>query len=139
MRGVSLLIRLAQHDLEERRSDLGCISRAQTETESAIGALDQSVTSEMSIAMVDSTAVTAFGAWARQSARGRTALENRSRELHQSAVAARENLRETAAQVRRLEIALETDREKARRLSVRRADAKADERELVRYTGVTSH
>jgi len=41
--------------------------------------------------------------------------------------------------VRRLEIALETDREKARRLSVRRADAKADERELVRYTGVTSH
>jgi hypothetical protein len=132
MRGVSLLIRLARHDLEERRSDLGCISRAQVDTESAIGTLDETVERESGIAMADPIGMEVFGAWAGQTARGRVQLQTRFEELDISANAARENLRDSAAQVRRLEIVMDTVRLKERRLSVRRADARADERELTR-------
>ena len=137
MRGVSLLIRLAQHDLEERRSDLGCISRALTDTETAIGTHDETIATETSIAMTDPTAIAVFGAWASQSARGRARLQDRFEELDQSANAARESLRDAATQMRRLELMLDTVRAKARRLSVRQADARADERELVRHAEVT--
>jgi len=132
MRGVNLLVRLARHDLEERRSDLGCISQARDETEAAIDTHDETVVSETDIALADPTVIAAFGAWASHSARGRAKLQDRFQELDVSADAARENLRATAAQVRRLEIVLETARVAARRLAVRRADNRADERELAR-------
>ncbi len=40
MKGVALLLRMAQYELEERRSDLGSINQAQIQTETAIGELD---------------------------------------------------------------------------------------------------
>src|SRR5580658_7446797 len=117
MRGVSLLIRLARHDLEERRSELGSISRAQTDTEIAIGTLDETVECESGIAMSDPAGMASFGTWASQSARGRAQLQGRFEELDASANVARESLRDTAAQVRRLEIVMDTVRAKERRLS----------------------
>jgi hypothetical protein len=132
MRGLSLLIRMAQHDLEERRSDLGCISRARSETGTAISELDEAVASESDIAMSDPVGMATFSVWARQSAQGRARLRDRFDELDMSAHAARESLRETVAHMRRLELALETVQAKARRLSGRQADARADERELTR-------
>jgi prefoldin subunit 5 len=138
MKGVAQIIRLAQHELEERRSDLGSINRAQMETETAIGALDETVTRESGIAMADPAAIASFGAWAGQAAQGRSRLQSRFEELDASAHAARDSLREAAAQMRRLEIALDTERAKARRLSARRADVRADERELARHADNTS-
>jgi hypothetical protein len=138
MKGISLLIRLAQYELEERRSDLGCINRAQTETASAIDALDTTVSREAGIAMTDAAAVATFAAWAGQAAKSRARLQSRIQELDVSAHAARDSLRDTAAQMRRLEIVLDTDREKQKRLSARRADAAADERELVRRSATTT-
>jgi hypothetical protein len=138
MRGVSLLIRLAQNGLEERRSDLGGICRAQEETEVAIEAHDETAESEARIAMADPTAMALFGAWASQSARGRARLQGRFEELDLSANAARESLCEAAAEVRRLEIVMDTVRARARRLSLRQADARADERELARHNELTS-
>jgi hypothetical protein len=132
MKGVALLRRLAQYELEERRADLGLINQAQIQTETAIGELDAKVTREANIALADSEAVAAFGVWAGQAARGRAQLHNRFEELDISAHAARDNLRESAAQLRRLEIVLETDRVKARRAAARQADSRADERELAR-------
>jgi hypothetical protein len=134
MRGVSLLVRLAQHDLEERRSDLGCISRARADTESEIDAHDATVTTEANIAMTDPASMALFSAWASQSARGRARLQDRFAELDAGASAARESLRDAAAQVRRFELAVETVTAKARRVSTRQADAKADERELAHYS-----
>jgi hypothetical protein len=132
MKGVALLLRLAQYELEERRSDLGFINQAQVETETAIGELDAAVTREANIALADPAAIAVFGAWAGQAAKGRTQLRNRCEELDISAHAARDNLRESAAQLRRLEIVLETQQAKARRAAARQADARADERELAR-------
>jgi hypothetical protein len=138
MRGVSLLLRLARHDLEERRSDLGCISRAQTETENAIETLDETMASESSIAMTDPAGLAVYGEWAGRTARGRTQLQNQSEELDLSASATRESLRDTAAQVRRLELVIDTARATERRLLLRRANARADERELIRRAELTS-
>jgi hypothetical protein len=132
MKGVALLLRLAQYELEERRSDLGFINQAQIQTETAIGELDATVTREANIALADPAAIAVFGAWAGQAAKGRTQLQNRFEELDLSAHAARDNLRESAAQLRRLEIVLETQQAKARQAAARREDARADERELIR-------
>jgi hypothetical protein len=132
MKGVSLLLRLAQYELEERRSDLGFINQAQMQTETAIGDLDTTVTHEANIALADAEAIAAFGVWAGQTARGRAQLRQRFEELDISAHAARDNLRESAAQLRRLELLLETDRVKARRAAARHAETRADERELAR-------
>jgi hypothetical protein len=132
MKGVALLLRLAQYELEERRSDLGFINQAQNQTETAIGELDATVTREANIAFADPAAIAIFGAWAGQAAKGRTHLRARCEELDLSAHAARDNLRESAAQLRRLEIVLETQQAKARQAAARKADARADERELIR-------
>jgi hypothetical protein len=132
MKGVALLLRLAQYELEERRSDLGFINQAQIQTEAAIGELDATMTREVSIALADPAALAVFGAWAGQAAKGRILLRNRCEELDLSAHAARDNLLESAAQLRRLEIVLETEQAKARRAAARQADARADERELAR-------
>jgi hypothetical protein len=135
MKGVAQLLRIAQYELEERRADLGFINQAQNQTETAIGQLDETVAREANIALADPEAVAAFGVWAGQAAKGRTQLRNRFDELDHSAHAARDNLRESAAQLRRLEILQETARTKARRVAARQADARADERELVRRQG----
>jgi hypothetical protein len=135
MKGVALLLRLAQYELEERRSDLGFINQAQTQTEAAIGELDATVTRETNVALADPAAIAAFGTWSGQAAKDRTQLRLRSDELEVSADAARDNLRESAAQLRRLEIVLETEGAKARRAAARQADAQADERELARRQG----
>jgi hypothetical protein len=133
MRGVPLLVRLAQHELEERRSDLGGISRARSNTEAAIGEHDQLAASEVTIAMADPAALSAFSAWSSRSAQGRAKLQDRFVELDRGALAARENVRDAAAKVRRLEIVVEAMSAKARRFINRQADARADERELTRH------
>jgi hypothetical protein len=138
MKGVALLLRLAQYELEERRSDLGFINQAKVQTETAIGELDATVTREANIALADPASIAVFGAWSGQAAKGRSQLRTRSEELDVSADAARDNLRESAAQLRRLEIVLETTRAKARRAAARQADAQADERELARRSGEKS-
>ncbi|HEX3993720.1 MAG TPA: hypothetical protein VHX39_21330 [Acetobacteraceae bacterium] len=135
MKGVALLLRMAQYELEERRSDLGSINQAQIQTETAIGDLDAKAIHEANIALADPAAIATFGAWSVLAAKGRAQLRNRFEELDVSAHAARDNLRESAAQLRRLEIVLETERTKARRVAVQRADARADERELARRHG----
>lgn len=138
MKGVPLLLRLAQNELEERRSDLGFINQAQMQTETAIGELDAAVTREANIALADPASLATFGAWSGQAAKGRRQLRARCEELDVSADAARENLRESATQLRRLEIVLEAERVKARRAAARQADARADERELARREGTRS-
>jgi hypothetical protein len=132
MKGGALLLRLAQYELEERRSDLGSINQARNQTETAIGELDATITRESAVAFGDPAAIAAFGAWSGQAAKGRTQLTLRSEELDVGADAARENLRESAAQLRRLEIVLEGERKKARRAAARQAEIRADERELAR-------
>jgi hypothetical protein len=132
MRGVPLLIRLAQHELEEKRSDLGYISRARAETEEAIGAHDEAAISEAAVVLADPATMATFSAWSRQSARGRVQLQQRFRELDAGTAAARESVRDAAAQVRRLEVVVEEMGAKARKVATRRADARADERELAR-------
>ncbi len=139
MRNISLLVRLAQHELEERRSDLGCISRARAETETEIGSHDAAVAKEANIAMADPATMAMFSAWASQSAQGRADLQRRFVELDRGASAAREGLRDAAAQAKRLELVVEKLGAGARRQSVRREDAKADERELAHYTKMISH
>ncbi len=132
MKGVALLLRLAQHELEERRSDLGLINQAQMRTETALGELDATVTREADIALADPAAIAAFGTWSGQAAKGRAQLRYRFEELDHSAHAARDNLRDSAAQLRRLEIVLDKTRAQERKAAARQADARADERELAR-------
>lgn len=134
MKGVPLLLRMAQSELKERRSDLGFINRAQSETETAIAAHDATVMRETRIALDDPAAIPAFGRWSGHAAGNRTKLQSRYQDLETSAHTTRERVRDAVAQVRRLEIVLDTQRAKARRLAARRAEARTDERELARRT-----
>lgn len=134
MRNVAMLIRLARHELEEQRSDLACLSGARAETESAIGTLDRTVADEAKIAMTDPTAIAGYGQWASRSAHARAGLRGRFEQLDVNTQCAREELRDTASRMRRLEIVVEAMRANARRLSMRQAASKADEQELARWT-----
>jgi flagellar export protein FliJ len=83
--------------------------------------------------MTDPVGMAVFSAWMSQSTRSRARLRDRFQELNKSADAARENLRDTAAQVKRLEIVLDTARSNERRASAKQADVMADELEAVRW------
>lgn len=133
MKGLALLMRLAQYELEERRSDLGSINRTRAETETALGRHDDTVVREAAIAMADPASIAAFGVWAGQAARGRTTLQNRRDELEANAHAAHGRVHDAAVHKRRLEIVLDERHEQVRRRTAKNAEAKADERELTRH------
>jgi hypothetical protein len=139
MRNVSLLVRLAQHELEERRSDLGMIAQARAETETELSQHDAAVANEAKIAMSDPATMAMFATWASQTARGRAQLQSRFVELDTGASAARDGLRDAAAQMKRLELVVEKIGANAKKQIVRQTETKADERELAHYTKMLSH
>ncbi len=133
MRGVPTLIRLAQHDVDEQRSDLGRIIRARADAEAALDTHDAEAAREANLPMTDTPMLAAYSAWVRQATRARARLQQRFAELDRTETAARESLRDAIAQVKRLQNVL-TSREAATRQSaMHRADLRADEREVARH------
>jgi hypothetical protein len=137
MRGISLLVRLAQHELEQRRTDLTLVIRAKSQTEADIATLEATGSLEAGIAHTDQSVLGGYGAWARQAARSRGRLSQRSAELETAACVAREQTRQSAIQARRFELALDAIRASTKRIAMKKTDAKADERELARRARVT--
>jgi hypothetical protein len=132
MRGISLLLRLARNELEQRRADLGLVLQAKSRTEADITALDAAKASEAGIAHADQSVLGEYAIWARQAARSRGQLRQRAAELESAAGVAREQARQSAIQARRFELALDTMRAGAKRIAAKKTDARADERELAR-------
>ena len=77
--------------------------------------------------------VAAFSTWARQANRARGKLQQRFAELDRTETAARESLRDAISQVKRLQSVLESAESSMRQAATRRADIRADEREVARH------
>jgi hypothetical protein len=132
MRGLPLLVRLAQQGADERQGDLSQIARASADASAALEHHDVASAEEANRALADPAALAALVTWTPHAARGRATLQQRAAELDRSELAAREALREAIARTKRLELALEAIQVANRRTAMRRADQQADERELVR-------
>jgi hypothetical protein len=132
MRGMALLVRLAQHRLEQRRADLNLVMLAKSQTEADIGTLEATRSSESGIAHGDQSVLGEYGAWARQAAHRRGRLGQRVAELESTAGVAREQVRESAIEARRFELALDAMSSTTKRVAQKKAEARADERELAR-------
>lgn len=132
MRGLTTLVRLAQFEVDEQRSDLGRIVRARADAEAALGTHDAEAAREASISMADVRDFAAFSAWARHAARTRAKLQQRFAELDRTETAARESLRDAVAQMKRLQTVEDTAQAAARQIGVNRAQTRAEEREMMR-------
>jgi predicted nucleic acid-binding Zn-ribbon protein len=137
MRGLPLLVRLAQQGADERQGDLSQIARASADASAPLDQHDASAAEEANRALSDPAALAALVSWTPHAARGRATLQQRAAELDRSELAAREALRDAIARTRRLELALEAIQVANRRTAMRRADQQADERELVRQRVTT--
>ena len=141
MRGVTTLIRLAQFEVDEQRSDLGRIVQARADAEAALDTHDATAEREANVPLSDARDLAAFSAWMRQATRARAKLKQRFSELDSTENAARESLRDAIAQVKRLQTVMETAQSAARRVGLHHAQTRADERESIRHSaaGAVAH
>jgi len=134
MRGMKTLIRLAQFEVDEQRSDLGRIVQARSDAETALNAHDSAVARETEIPRKEAGDFAVLSTWIAQSARARARLEQRFAELDRTEAAARDSLTSAIAQVKRLQIAFESAQTTTRQILVHRSELRADEREVARHT-----
>jgi hypothetical protein len=136
MRGVPTLIRLARQEVDERRSDLVRIAAARASAAEALDTHDAEAAREAAVSMTSALELAAFSAWARQATRARARLQQRFAELGRSEATARESLRDAIAQMKRLDIVLESAEAARREIATQRAGMRADERETARHTAM---
>jgi hypothetical protein len=134
MRGIPTLIRLAQQEVDERRSDLVRIVAARANAAAALDAHDAAAAREAGVAMTNVLELAAFSTWTRQATRNRATLQQRFAELGRTEATARESLGDAIAQMKRLQSVLESAEAANRENALRRADIRADERESARHT-----
>jgi len=134
MRGMTTLIRLAQFEVDEQRSDLGRIVQARSDAATALSSHDSAVARETDIPRTEAGDFAALSAWIAQSARARARLQQRYAELNRTEAAARESLTSAIAQAKRLQLAHESAQSTTRQIRVHRSELRADEREVARHT-----
>ncbi len=128
MRGLHLLIELARRTADEQRGNLGQISIARTDAETALTLHEERIADEGRVAANDPAIMVTLGAWSNNAARLRAQLRARHAELDRSEVAARDALRMAFADLKRLEMARDSAARRQRTIANRRADNLADER-----------
>lgn len=132
MAPLELLIRLNRQKLDSRCAELGEIVRVRSEIDAAIADHHDRLMDEYGTAAANPEGLVSFSAWAAHAAgRGRQ-LETRRGELRRIETAARDAVRESFADTRRLESAQETAAQAARKLGDRKQERRADELESVR-------
>ncbi len=136
MRGLPTLIRLAQQEVDERRSDLVRIVAARASAAAALDTHDAEAAREANLSMTNALELAAFSTWARQATRARARLQQRFAELGRTETTGREALRDAIAQMKRLQSVWESAETATRQIATRRADIRADEREIARHTAV---
>ncbi|PPQ27760.1 hypothetical protein [Rhodopila globiformis] len=132
MSGLDLLIRLSRRTVEERQVTLARASQAHAEAVAAIQAHEEGIAAESLAAANDIDALAAFANWSASAARRGNALQQRRSDLARSEHAAQGALHEAFIDLKRLELALDAALETAAAATQKRADAAADELQIIR-------
>jgi hypothetical protein len=132
MYGLDLLIRLSRRTVEERQVTLAQASQAHAEAVAAIQAHEDGIAAECLVAANDIDALAAFANWSASARRRGNALQQRRSDLAHSENAAQGALHEAFIDLKRLELALDTALETAAAATRKRADAAADELQIIR-------
>jgi hypothetical protein len=132
MSGLKLLVRLSRRTVEERQVALAQISQAHAEAMAAVQAHEDGVVAKSRLAANDIDALAAFAGWAASASRRGDALRQRRGDLARSEFAAQGALRDAFIDLKRLELALDAALETAAAATQKRADAAADETQMIR-------
>ena len=132
MKGLPILLRLAQRSSEERCAVLSQSQQERLSAEAELAAYDRAVAAEDAAASVQIAAMGDWSAWMTAAARRRQDLTTGLALLEAREAEAREAVREALADTRRLELALEQITQTERRMALRREQQAAEEAELQR-------
>ena len=127
------LVRYHRHILDEKRRELRALEEQAAAVETAIETLDDSVVQEQHVARQSSEALGAYGRFARAALDRRAALLGALSEANQAVDAARDELLDVFAEVKRYEISLENQEREAREARERQLQGQIDESALNLY------
>ena len=127
------LVRYHRHQLDEKRRTLRLLEQHALSIEAAIGRLDQSVVAERRVAKHSPDVLSAYAGFARAAIDRRAALLAELGEANRAVEAAREQLLDAFAEVKRYEIGLEHQEKREQEELARRAQAQLDEAALNLY------
>lgn len=127
------LVRYHRHQLDEKRRTLRLLEQHALSIAAAIERLDQSVVAERRVAKHSPDVLSAYGGFARAAIDRRAAFLAELGEANRAVEAAREQLLDAFAEVKRYEISLEHQERREQEELVRRVQAQLDEAALNLY------
>lgn len=127
MRGLPLLIQLAQRATDEQCSELGRVAAEREAAEAALTSHAAGMEREMEVAADDPVAMMALASWRTHAVRVRTGLAQHEAETARREDDARDALRSAFVDLKRLEMAKDAAARAARIAAMRRADLRAEE------------
>lgn len=130
---LNRLVRYHRHQLDEKRRTLRTLEERVVSIEGEIAQLDESVVAEQRTARRFSEALGAYGGFARAALDRRSALLGSLAEARSAVDAAREELLDAFAEVKRYEISLEHQEQRDRDEQERIRQAQLDEAALNLY------
>ena len=133
MRVLHRLVRYHRHILDEKRRDLRALEEHAVAVETAIENLDDSVILEQRIAKQSSEALGAYGMFARAALDRRATLLGALSEANSAVDAARDELLDVFAEVKRYEISLENQKREEQEERDRQLQGQIDESALNLY------
>lgn len=127
------LVRYHRHQLDEKRRNLRALEERAASVEDAIEKLDMRVVAERRVAKHAPDVSGAYGGYARAALDRRAALLTALGEANRAVEAAREELLDAFAEVKRFEISLEHEARRAQDEQERRTQGLLDEAALNLY------
>lgn len=127
MRGLPLLIQLAQRATDEQCSELGRVAAEREAAEAARASHEAGMEREMELATTDPVAMMALASWRTHAARVRSGLAAQEAQTARREDDARDALRSAFVDLKRLEMAQDAAARAARMAAMRRADLRAEE------------
>ncbi len=129
MRGLPTLIRLTHRRADEQRVALAEAERQSALARKELALHEQAYQAEKDRARGDASEMASWSEWSRFHTRQRQPLRHAIALLQRQ----EEALRDTFAEIKRLEIALDTANQQAQRIARRKAEQAAEDAELRRY------
>jgi hypothetical protein len=130
---LPLLIRRARMTVDERQLELAELTQQENKAAMTLHRHDDRQADEQAeLAKRPPEARIAYSAWLRNHKRERDRLADLLAKLSRSRLAAQDALLESCAELKRLELADEARRQAERRMETKRAEAKAEEIEMIR-------
>jgi flagellar export protein FliJ len=127
------LVRYHRHQLDEKRRNLRTLEERAASIEGAIEKLDKSVAAERRVAKHSPDVSGAYGSFARAALDRRAALLETLSEASRAVDAAREELLDAFAEVKRYEISLDHQERREREEQERKVQGQLDEAALNLY------